>query len=136
MRKNKNKGSQEVTQGMYSIFKASPKKLWRTLTLDQGSEFMSYHWLERETKYRIFFCDPHSPGHRGSNENMNGRLRRYMPQKFKIDKAEQETLDIIAIRVNNTPRKCLGYQTPREVFRQCWRGLSLTTSQNLPGFYQ
>ena len=124
LRKNKTKKSQETVEGIYEAFKASPKKIWNTLTLDQGSEFMAFHWLERQTKLRAYFCDPHSPWQRGSNENMNGRLRRFLPRSFKIEGTRQDNLDRIAILMNNTSRKCLKYQTPREVLRQCWRRLS------------
>jgi IS30 family transposase len=124
LRKNKTKKSQETVEGIYNTFKSSPKKIWSTLTLDQGSEFMAFHWLERQTKLKVYFCDPHSPWQRGGNENMNGRLRRLLPRSFKIEETNQDNLDRIAILMNNTPRKCLKYQTPREVLRQRWRGLS------------
>ena len=57
---------------------------------------------------------------------MNGRLRRFLPKDFKIDDVTQEFLDTIESIVNNTPRKCLDYQTPREVFMQHWKGICRT----------
>lgn len=118
LRKNKDGTSKIVMDHICNSIKASPEKIWRTLTLDQGTEFMEFRNLERQTKCKIFFCDPHSPWQRGSNENMNGRLRRFLPKKFKIDRINQRTLDRIAIQVNDTPRKCLGYKTPKEVLIQ------------------
>ena len=127
LRKNKNKKSKTVIDHICAAIKLAPKKMWRSLALDQGNEFMNFRNIERETKCKIYFCDPHSPWQRGSNENMNGRLRRFLPKKFKIDGINQKSLDKIAIQVNNTPRKCLGYKTPEEVFKQHWKSDCRTT---------
>jgi len=125
LRKNKDKKSQTVIGHIFDIIKSEPKnkKMWHTLTLDQGTEFMAFRKIERQTRCKIYFCDPHSPWQRASNENMNGRLRRFLPKKFKIDEINHEFLDRIAEQANNTPRKCLSYQTPREVFMQHWNPL-------------
>ena len=119
--KNIGKKSKETVEGIYKVSKQSPSKLWNTLTLDQGTEFTAFQWLEREARLKVYFCDPHSPWQRGSNENMNGRLRRYLPRNINIGETNQEKLDKISWLLNHTPRKCLGYQTPKEVLRQCWR---------------
>ncbi len=118
LRKNTNAKSKTVMTHIYEVIKSTPKKIWQSLALDQGNEFMDFRTIERQTKCKIYFCEPHSPWQRGSNENMNGRLRRFLPKKFKIDRINQEALDKIAMKVNNTPRKCLGYLTPEEVFKQ------------------
>ena len=118
LRKNKDKTTKTVMNHICNSIKLSPKKIWNSLTLDQGFEFMSFRTIERQTKCKIYFCDPHSPWQRGSNENTNGRLRRFLPKQFEIDRINQRTLDRIAIQVNNTPRKCLGYKTPKEVLIQ------------------
>lgn len=121
LRKNENRNSKIVMEHIFNAIKKAPKKIWRSLTFDQGGEFMEFRKIERQTKCKIFFCDPHSPWQRGTNENTNGRLRRFLPKKFKIDEVNQDFLDIIATQVNDTPRKCLGYKTPREVFTQDWK---------------
>lgn len=126
LRKNKDKTSNTVINHIFKAIKMTPKKIFGSITLDQGSEFMSFRKIEYQTKCKVYFCDPHSPWQRGSNENMNGRLRRYLPKNFKIDKIRQSTLDKIANRVNNTPRKCLNYQTPEEVIIQHWEGYCRT----------
>jgi IS30 family transposase len=126
LRKNEDKGSKTVMNHIYYAIKSTPKKLWSSLTFDQGSEFMDFRTVERQTKCKIFFCDSRSPWQRGSNENMNGRLRRYLPKDFEIDKIGQSDLDEIAILVNNTPRKCLGFQTPNEMISQHWKGFCRT----------
>lgn len=127
LRKNENKKSKTVIDHIFNSIKNSSKKIWKSLTFDQGVEFMEFRKIERQTKCKIYFCDPHSPWQRGGNENMNGRLRRFLPKKFKIDDVNQDYLDTIAIQVNNTPRKCLDYQTPREVLMQHWEGFCRTT---------
>ena len=121
LRKNKNAKSKTVMDHIYRAIKSTPTKIWSSLTFDQGSEFMAFRNIERQTKCKIYFCDPHSPWQRGSNENMNGRLRRFLPKKFEIDNINQRTLDRIAIQANSTPRKCLGYMTPEEVLKQHWK---------------
>jgi IS30 family transposase len=126
LHKNKNKQSNTIIDHILNTIKVMPKKMWGTLTLDQGSEFMSFRTIEYQTKCKVYFCDPHSPWQRGGNENMNGRLRRFLPKKFKIDRINQRTLDRIAIQANSTPRKCLNYQTPEEVIMQHWKAYCRT----------
>lgn len=125
--KNEDKKSHTVINHITRKINLSPKKVWRSLTFDQGSEFMNFRTIERETKSKIFFCDPHSPWQRGGNENMNGRLRRYLPKKFDIDKVAQDYLDEVALIMNNTPRKCLGFYTPAEVIKQYWKSFCRTS---------
>jgi transposase, IS30 family len=127
LRKNKDKKTQTVIDHIFNKIKSTPKKIWGSLTLDRGSEFMSFRKVERKTTCKVYFCDPHSPWQRGSNENMNGRLRRFLPKNLKIDRIKQQTLDRIAIQANNTPRKCLNYQTPEEVMMQHWKSFCRTT---------
>ena len=100
--------------------KRHPRKLWKTVTFDQGSEFADYRPLERRTRCKTYFCEPHSPWQRGSNENMNGRLRRYLPRSIDIHAVTQQALNDLAIKINNIPRKCLDYMTPREALLQCF----------------
>jgi IS30 family transposase len=126
LRKNENKKSKTVIDHIFFGIKNSSKKIWRSITFDQGSEFMEFRKIERQTKCKIYFCDPRSPWQRPTNENTNGRLRRFLPKKFKIDGITQEYLDKIANMANNTPRKCLGYQTPREVITHHWKGFCRT----------
>lgn len=124
--KNETKKSHPIIEKINNVIKACPKKLWRSLTFDQGSEFMNFRFIERQTKCKVFFCNPASPWQRPSNENTNGRLRRFLPKKFTIDGTKQEDLDKIAMQVNGTPRKCLGYLTPKEVLIQHFRDFCRT----------
>lgn len=118
LHKNDNKKNQPVIEKIKNTITSWLKNLWLSLTFDQGSEFMSFRLIERKTKCKIYFCNPSSPWQRPTNENTNGRLRRFLPRTLKIDEQKQGDLDIIAMKANNTPRKCLGYQTPKEVIIQ------------------
>lgn len=125
--KNKDKKSETVVNKICKKIKFFPKKKFASLTFDQGTEFSSFLSIERLTKCKIYFCDPHSPWQRPTNENTNGRIRRFLPKKFYIDKINQEQLDKIADNMNNTPRKCLGYLTPIEVFMQHQKAICRTS---------
>ena len=74
--------------------------------------------LDRELAVASYFCDPHSPWQKGGVENMNGRARRFLPRSCEPDALGRVRLRRLADRLNGTPRRCLGYQTPREVFEQ------------------
>jgi IS30 family transposase len=89
-----------------------------SITFDRGTENASHRTLGTSIAMHTFFCDPHSPWQKGANENFNGRLRRFLPKGKIPHKLSQESLDRLALKMNNTPRKCLGYQTPAEVFYQ------------------
>ncbi len=78
--------------------------------------------LESATKLSTYFCKPHSPWQRGSNENGNGLLRQYFPREMSFDKITEEILVEAAERLNNRPRKCLDYQTPLKFLTQALRG--------------
>ncbi|OGT89514.1 MAG: transposase, partial [Gammaproteobacteria bacterium RIFOXYB2_FULL_38_6] len=113
--KNKTKQSQGVMEKIGKRFKKMPKKMRATITFDQGSEFADYRQLEEETHCRVYYCEKRSPWQKGSNENMNGRLRRYLPRSREVAQITQEELDLLAEKLNNQPRKCLGFYTPLEV---------------------
>lgn len=96
---------------------AWPAALRRTLTFDNGTEFAQHHTL-RALGIDTFFCDPHAPWQKGGVENAIGRLRRYLPRKTNLDCLSQQQLETIILRYNNTPRKCLDFQTPAEACSQ------------------
>jgi len=90
--------------------------LRRTVTFDRGFEFMGYPALDRGLAVTSYFCDPRSPWQKGAVENANGRLRRYLPTGASADRLTADSLQALADRFNVTPRRCLGYRTPAEVF--------------------
>ena len=113
--KQPGKQAQPVIDKIKSWFSNMPPQLRRTLTQDNGPEFFLHHQLH-SLGVKTFFCDPHSPWQKGSVENMNGRLRRYIPLGTDPDSFTDDHLQALARRLNSTPRKCLGFKTPAEVF--------------------
>jgi IS30 family transposase len=89
-----------------------PKALRRSLTWDRGLEMAKHKDFTVATDVKVYFCDPQSPWQRGSNENTNGLLRQYFPKKTNLSDYTQSELDTVALRLNQRPRKTLGFQTP------------------------
>jgi IS30 family transposase len=93
-----------------------PTELRRTLTWDQGKEMAEHTQFTIDTDVSVYFCDPHSPCQRGSNENVNGLLRQYFPKEADLSSYTGAQLDAVARGLNNRPRKTLGWMKPSEVF--------------------
>jgi len=93
-----------------------PAELRRTLTWDQGNEMAEHIRFSTDTNMEVYFCDPHSPWQRGSNENTNGLLRQYFPRKSDLSVHSAAHLNAVARQLNNRPRQTLNWMTPSEVF--------------------
>ena len=93
-----------------------PAELRRTLTWDQGKEMAEHVRFSTDTKMEVYFCDPHSPWQRGSNENTNGLLRQYFPAKADLSVHSAAHLNAVARELNGRPRQTLGWMKPSEVF--------------------
>lgn len=132
LKKNNSKHSLGVMEKIKMKFASLPEKMFKTITFDQGSEFAAHRELEVQLKGRVYYCEAHSPWQKGSNENMNGRLRWHLPSETDISKITQEELDQLAAKMNRCPRKCLGYKTPQEVFIQQFKNDCRIWSQNAP----
>jgi IS30 family transposase len=104
----------KVAEAMARAIKDLPEQLWRSITWDQGSEMATHERFSVDTGVKIYFCDPHSPWQRGSNENTNGLLRQYMPKGTDLSLHSPEDLKRFADSLNNRPRKTLGYMKPSE----------------------
>jgi transposase, IS30 family len=104
----------KVNDAMRKAISALPDDLVRTITWDQGREMSSHASFTVDTGVQVYFCDPHSPWQRGSNENTNGLLRQYMPKGTDLSIYTAEDLARIAWSLNNRPRKTLGYMKPSE----------------------
>ena len=91
-----------------------PASLRRSLTWDRGLEMAQHKSFTVDTKVKVYFCDPQSPWQRGTNENTNGLLRQYFPKRTDLSGYSQTELDEVALRLNQRPRKTLGFQTPAD----------------------
>ena len=96
-----------------------PRELYKSLTWDRGKEMADHKRFTLATDIKVYFCDPHNPWQRGSNENTNGLLRQYFPKGMDLSEVSQAKLNAVARRLNERPRKTLNYETPAERFSQC-----------------
>jgi IS30 family transposase len=110
--------SAETAEAQIRIFANLPAEARRSTTLDNGRENHHHTKLKTELNIQAYFADPYSSWQRGSNENHNGLLRRYLPKKTDFTDLTQQDLDDIVEEINNRPRKCLGYKTANEVFSE------------------
>jgi transposase, IS30 family len=95
-----------------------PEQLRRSLTWDQGKEMAEHVSFSVATDVAVYFCDPHSPWQRGTNENTNGLLRQYLPRSLDFSTVTDAQLDAIAAELNERPRETLGWMTPSEKFSE------------------
>jgi IS30 family transposase len=114
-------GAVEVREAMTAAIQTLPAALWRTITWDQGKEMIQHQQFTIDTGIQIYFCDPHSPWQRGSNENTNGLLRQYLPKGSDLAARSQVELDQIAAELNGRPRQTLGWMTPAEKMQELLR---------------
>lgn len=120
-------GAQETVHAQIDLFGMLPLEAKKSVTLDNGKEFVKHEELTNSTGTVVFFADPYSSWQRGTNENMNGRLRRYVPKKTSFHNLEQTELDDITEELNNHPRKCLQYKKSVEAFTK-----ELATAGGIP----
>jgi transposase, IS30 family len=109
-------GAASVLDGFSRRLRSVPPSLRKTLTYDQGTEMALHQDLAKRLRMDIYFCDPHSPWQRGTNENMNGLVRQYLPKGVSLASLTDDDLRRIEDSINNRPRKLLGFYTPTEVF--------------------
>jgi IS30 family transposase len=124
-------GAEAVRDAIARTITTFPEQLRRSLTWDQGAEMAKHTELRIETGLRVYFCDPHSPWQRGSNENTNGLLRQYFPKGTDLAAHDADDLAAVAQTLNTRPRKTLGWRTPAEalddVLRSAQKDVVATT---------
>jgi IS30 family transposase len=117
-------GAEAVRDAIAAAIKTLPAELRRTLTWDQGTEMGRHAELKIAADIDIYFCDPHSPWQRGSNENTNGLLRQYLPRGTNMWNYSPDDLAEIAAGLNGRPRKTLGWKTPAEALNEELRSIA------------
>ena len=106
-------------EASYALRKKIKTRCLHTLTLDNGTENNGYEWIERDIPcLKVYFAHPYHSWERGTNENTNGLLRQYFPKGMDFRKITQAMLDKAVTEINNRPRKCLNWMSPREKMSQ------------------
>ena len=125
--KNNSKKATEVGKNQFNIFAKIPESMRKSVTFDNGLEFIHHHLLKDFLNMKTYFCDPHSPWQKGQVEKTNAMLHRFIPKKASLSTIDEHALIEIQNKFNNIPRKILGYKTPAELFNQFLEGVALQT---------
>jgi IS30 family transposase len=116
--KNADRRSRPVMDGLIASLSPLPAFARQSITFDRGLEFLAWPYLQAGLGIATWFCDPQSPWQKGTVENTNGRVRRWLPREIDPKMLTTRGTNAICQQLNSTPRKCLGYRTPAEVFRE------------------
>lgn len=112
------KAAAPVARQLLRLFQTLPTTLCQSITFDNGTEFALHYQLNQQLGLPTYFCDPHAPWQKGGIENAIGRMRRRLPRKTDLAILTTSQLDQLIAAYNHTPRKCLGFKTPAELFCQ------------------
>lgn len=113
-----NGSAEETEQALIKSIESFPSPVWKTITFDNGGEGARHQRLKERFNLQTYFCDPYASYQKGSVENTNRIIRRYLPRGTDMSKITQQDIYEIQEKINNTPRKILGYKTPKEVMAE------------------
>ncbi|MEM6305201.1 MAG: IS30 family transposase [Pseudomonadota bacterium] len=116
--RNNNRSSKHFMNTLMNVMEPLPQPARRSITFDRGFEFREWRRLQSGIGTESWFCDPQAPWKKGSVENLNKRARRYIPRDTQLAALSNRNMKAICDRLNGTPRKCLGWRTPTEAFRE------------------
>jgi hypothetical protein len=128
--RNPDRNAIGVVAGVIGKLKALPASARQSVTFDRGTEFARYGLLKSQLGMESYFCKPQAPWQKGSVENANGRVRRFLSRDTDIAAVSDEALMAICHRLNATPRKCLGFRTPQEVLMSHLGPITVTGSRS------
>lgn len=123
--KNNSKNAKEVGQKLFRCLASIPEHIRKSITFDNGLEFVHHRLLRNFLSVKTYFCDPHAPWQKGQVEKTNAMLHRFIPKKSSLASLDENSLNQIQNQFNNIPRKALGYKTPAEIFNQFLEGVAL-----------
>lgn len=116
--KNESRHSTPVMRGIRHALIGLPSYARRTVTFDRGSEFLQHNVLTKHTQLKSYYCDPRAPWQKGTVENTNKRIRRYLPRETNLNAVSDYDIYMLYRHLNSIPRKCLGYLSPEQAFKQ------------------
>lgn len=116
--RNNDRSSTHLMNKLMDVMEPLPQPARRSITFDRGFEFREWRRLQSGIGTESWFCDPQAPWQKGSVENLNKRARRYLPRDTQLAALSNRYMKAICDRLNGTPRKCLGWRTPTEAFRE------------------
>ena len=123
--KNVSKNAKVVGKNMFNCLASIPEHIRKSITFDNGTEFVNHRLARNFLKMKTYFCDPHSPWQKGQVEKTNAMLHRFIPKKASLASVDETSLKQIQNQFNSVPRKVLGYKTPAEVFNQLLENVAL-----------
>ena len=115
LRKVERKTSQAVADAVIELLKTLSVQI-HTITADNGKEFADHERIARDLRTNVYFAHPYSSWERATNENLNGLVRQYFPKKHDFATITETEIEFVMERLNNRPRKCLGFKTPNQIF--------------------
>jgi IS30 family transposase len=121
--RNNDRSSTHFINKLMDVMEPLPQPARKSITFDRGFEFRAWRNLKTGIGTESWFCDPQDPWQKGSVENLNKRARRYLPRDTQLAALSNRNMKAICDRLNDTPRKCLGWRTPTEAFREEMRKL-------------